>query len=174
MRRSIACREYLHLHYGEPITLATLAQVAGISPSRLAHLFAELMGTSPMRYPRQLRMRKAEQPAAHYRFPRVAAVAAAACGSDDPFDFSRIFKCATGASPSSARGHGTTRRRESAQGTTIPFKYPSGLFSSVWNACWIFSRAKVCEMRGATWNTPLFKAYPSRRRLSQVSGKMLG
>ena len=96
--------QYIDLHYEQPITLATLAQIAGISPSRLAHRFTELVGTSPMRYLRQLRIRQAERLLRSTGLP-IASVAAKV-GFDDPFHFSRIFKRATGASPSFSRLQG--------------------------------------------------------------------
>jgi AraC family transcriptional regulator, arabinose operon regulatory protein len=43
----------------QPLTLASLAQGVNLSPSRLAHLFAEDTGISPGRFLRTLRLRRA-------------------------------------------------------------------------------------------------------------------
>lgn len=57
----VRMQEYIEGHLEEPITLLQLARVAGYSPYHAAHLFSALLGVSPLRYIRQLRLSSAAQ-----------------------------------------------------------------------------------------------------------------
>lgn len=50
---------YIDVHYGEKITLKTLAEIAGISPSRLSHFIKEILGISFQEYLSKVRLEKA-------------------------------------------------------------------------------------------------------------------
>lgn len=52
----IRMQEYIERHLDEQITLIQLARIAGYSPYHAAHLFSALLGVSPLRYIRQLRL----------------------------------------------------------------------------------------------------------------------
>lgn len=58
VRRAMA---YICDHYREPLTLEHIAKACGLSPSRLAHLFPEAVGVTPMRYLEQHRIEIARQ-----------------------------------------------------------------------------------------------------------------
>ena len=57
----IRMQEYIEEHLDESITLIQLARVAGYSPYHAAHLFSALLGVSPLRYIRQLRLSSAAE-----------------------------------------------------------------------------------------------------------------
>ncbi len=57
----IKMQEYIEEHLDESITLIQLARVAGYSPYHAAHLFSALLGVSPLRYIRQLRLSSAAE-----------------------------------------------------------------------------------------------------------------
>lgn len=85
----------------EPITVASLARTAGLSTSRLSHLFTSQLGTAPMRYVERSRMLAAEQ-LLDFTGRSIAQVARAV-GFEDPLYFSTRFKRFTGLSPSAYR-----------------------------------------------------------------------
>ncbi|WP_309398447.1 helix-turn-helix domain-containing protein [Cerasicoccus maritimus] len=58
VRRAMA---YICEHYREPLTLDAIAAASGISISRLAHLFPQEIGVTPMRYLEQHRIEVARQ-----------------------------------------------------------------------------------------------------------------
>jgi AraC family transcriptional regulator of arabinose operon len=88
----------------EPITVAELARHADLSPSRFAHLFAEQVGVSAMRYLERQRMRLAEQ--LLDLTPRTVAEIARTVGYDDPLYFSSRFRAHAGMPPSRYRRRG--------------------------------------------------------------------
>ncbi|WP_375430617.1 helix-turn-helix domain-containing protein [uncultured Friedmanniella sp.] len=88
-------------HLAEPITVDSLARSAGLSASRLSHLFTNQLGTAPMRFVERSRMLAAEQ-LLDFTGRSIAQVARAV-GFDDPLYFSTRFKRCTGLSPSAYR-----------------------------------------------------------------------
>ena len=97
-------KEYVRQHYAGEISLNTLSQSLGYSPSYLTKVFNKIEGCTPSAYLREYRMNIARQllknPAA-----TVASVSAAV-GYTDPFHFSKSFKQTFGYSPSEQRGTG--------------------------------------------------------------------
>jgi transcriptional regulator GlxA family with amidase domain len=53
--------EYIESHLGEPIALASLAEVAGISGSALEKAFRRHRGESPMKMLRRIRLERAHE-----------------------------------------------------------------------------------------------------------------
>lgn len=53
--------DYIHGHYSEPITLAEIAKASHLSISRLAHLFKEQMGITPIDYVTGVRIERAKE-----------------------------------------------------------------------------------------------------------------
>jgi AraC-like DNA-binding protein len=51
---------FIESNYGKPLTLEDLAFRAGLSPSRFSEVFRAAMGTSPIRFLNQFRIKKAE------------------------------------------------------------------------------------------------------------------
>lgn len=82
-------------------TIADLALMAGLSPSRFAHLFREQTGRAPGAMQEEERMRLAREYLAFTRQP-VESVAERV-GYEDPYHFSRRFKACTGRSPRAYR-----------------------------------------------------------------------
>ncbi|MGP4114599.1 helix-turn-helix domain-containing protein [Streptomyces sp. 4N509B] len=82
-------------------TVASLAAEVSLSPSRLAHLFTEQLGHSPMRALRDARLRHAALLLEATALPvaRVAAVA----GFASPHHFSRLFRARYGVPPGAYR-----------------------------------------------------------------------
>jgi AraC family transcriptional regulator of arabinose operon len=96
--------DYLCRHLDQPIPLDALAEHCGLSASRLAHLFREQVGMTPVRFLETQRMRRARQ------LLEVTGMSVAEVGYevgyDNPFYFSCRFKKATGKSPRQYRdGH---------------------------------------------------------------------
>lgn len=88
---------HVALHLGEPMTLESLADVAGLSVSRFAHLFRAQLGVTPQQFVEQQRMRRARE---LLRFtPRSIQQIAADVGYDNPFYFTLRFRKHTGDSP---------------------------------------------------------------------------
>jgi AraC family transcriptional regulator of arabinose operon len=87
--------------YHEPLTVAGLAQGVHLSPSRLAHLFTENVGVSPIQALLQLRLRHAAR-LLEFSTLSVAQIAAEV-GFESPFYFSRQFRARFGVSPSGYR-----------------------------------------------------------------------
>ncbi|MET8676390.1 helix-turn-helix domain-containing protein [Streptomyces sp. NPDC004647] len=92
-------------------TVGSLAAHVALSPSRLAHLFSEQFGRTPMQAVRDARLRHAARLLEVTDLPvdRVAA----ASGFASPFHFSRVFRDRFGAPPGAYR---TRLRRSPAAG----------------------------------------------------------
>ena len=82
---------------GAPLTVATLAEAVGLSPSRLSHLFKRTTGLSVPAFVEAARMERAQD--LLYMTDRTVSEVAAAVGFDDPLYFSRRFRVHFGASP---------------------------------------------------------------------------
>lgn len=84
-----------------PWTLRTLAEVAGLSPSRISHLFHEHLGVGPMTFVEERRMAFAAQLLDLTSLP-IGAVAAKA-SYQDPLHFSARFRARFQMSPTAYR-----------------------------------------------------------------------
>jgi AraC-like DNA-binding protein len=91
----------LHARQGHPWTLEELAREANSSRTNVAKRFAELVGQPPMQYLTEWRMQVASNLLSQGS-AKIAAIAAEV-GYDSEAAFSRAFKKATGASPSTWR-----------------------------------------------------------------------
>ncbi len=94
---------YIERNYGEPITIARLAKVAGMSPSTLTRTFHRIMGRSPLDHVIRVRIGRAREllQRADLRITEVAF----ACGFSDSNYFSRQFRKVTGITPRAFRQH---------------------------------------------------------------------
>lgn len=88
---------YICDHYREPLTLDDIARASGISPSRLAHLFPEELGVTPMRYLEQHRIEIARQRLAATS-DSIAAIAERV-GYGSASYFSKVFRSVQGCTP---------------------------------------------------------------------------
>ena len=79
-----------------------MALLAGLSPSRLRHLFRSQTGCSPRNFLEEQRMRRARELLLLSR--QTIAEIAYATGFDNPFYFTLRFKKHTGESPRDFRG----------------------------------------------------------------------
>ena len=95
-------RQHLAEHLAAPQSIAGLAGVAGLSPSRFAHRFKADTGDSPIAYLTKLRLRQAAR-LLELR-GRSVGEAARDVGFDSPFYFSRQFKKQYGVSPREYQG----------------------------------------------------------------------
>jgi len=103
--RLIGVLEDVGARLAEPLTVADLARRAGLSPSRLTHLFTDQLGVPPMRFVEQQRMQAARQ--LLELTSRPVAEVARAVGYDDPLYFSTRFRRHTGCSPTAHRVRST-------------------------------------------------------------------
>ena len=81
----------------DTLTVRDLAAIAGLSPSRFAHLFRRTVGVSPLRHLYSLRMRRAQQLLEHSSLPIRDVMRQV--GWKDPSHFSKDFKRRFGVSP---------------------------------------------------------------------------
>jgi AraC family transcriptional regulator len=93
--------DYVAAHYGQPLTLETLAAQAGLSPSHFSRLFKATIGKSPMQFVTGYRVDQARKQLADTARP-ISAIALD-CGFSDQAHFSRVFRRAEGVTPSAYR-----------------------------------------------------------------------
>jgi AraC-like DNA-binding protein len=87
---------HIQEHLGQPLKLAELAELAGLSIWRFATVFRQHVGVSPHRYICQLRVERAQ---ALIREGVPAATAASEAGFYDQSHLSRHFKTICGMTP---------------------------------------------------------------------------
>jgi AraC family transcriptional regulator len=90
-------RDYLHAGFNQPVTLADVAQIAGVHPVHLTRVFRRHLGVSIGDYTRRLRLTWAAGRLVESDLP-LAEVAVAA-GFVDQSHFTRAFKRHTGLTP---------------------------------------------------------------------------
>ena len=93
--------DFLDRKLGAKISVDDVAAAAGLSASRLAHLFRAETGQTPQRHLEAARMQRAIELLERTGFP--VQQIAGAVGFDSPFYFSQRFKRWTGLSPSAYR-----------------------------------------------------------------------
>jgi transcriptional regulator GlxA family with amidase domain len=97
----LVARSYLERHFGEPITVAQLAEEAGVRGEHLARLFQRFTGEPPSRVLRRLRMDQAAHLLSDTGFS-VSRISRSV-GYADPFAFSKAFRRSYGLSPGKYR-----------------------------------------------------------------------
>jgi AraC-like DNA-binding protein/mannose-6-phosphate isomerase-like protein (cupin superfamily) len=93
--------QHIHTNYASDISLESLANVACLSKTHLAHVFRSRVGTSPLRYLQHVRIEAAKRLLGTSSLP--IREVAARVGFADPLYFSRAFRSATGVSPKACR-----------------------------------------------------------------------
>jgi AraC family transcriptional regulator len=93
--------DHIEAHLGEPLGLADLAAVAGLSPWHFSRCFAQAMGVGPHRYVTRRRIARAQEMMRATREP-IAAIAQA-LGFADQSHFTSAFRRETGATPARFR-----------------------------------------------------------------------
>lgn len=99
--------DYLHSHLEQPIKLADLADLVGVSQFHFSHLFKQAMGVAPYRYLLQQRIERAKQLLQHTRQPITEI--ALACGFNSHSHLSKQFRQHTGTTPKAYRAQATGR-----------------------------------------------------------------
>ena len=90
--------EFMSLHYRDPgLRLTDVSRAAHIGIDHFGLLFRRHMGTTPMRYLKELRVQQARYLLEHTRL--LVEEVAGAVGFADPLHFSRVFRARTGKSP---------------------------------------------------------------------------
>lgn len=107
--RILKAKNYLQDHYKRQVKLPELAGVCGLSVSRLAHLFQEQVGVSPMMFLEKERFEQAKK-LLMFTAKTVAEVSEEV-GFADPFYFTRRFKLHAGVGTRDFRTQGTQRER---------------------------------------------------------------
>ncbi len=93
---------YIAREFQHPLNLQQIAHHSALSVSRLAHLFREQMGVTPMEYLEEQRIGQARELLLMSDQP--ITWVAAEVGFEDPLYFSRVFRRRTGKSPRQWRG----------------------------------------------------------------------
>jgi len=98
LERFNTVRQYIRLHYTEPICNRELAELIHLSEDRFNHLFKECMGVSPLQYVNEIRLQKAMQllKVGEYSTSEVAEMV----GFTDYNHFGRLFRKSFGFTPS--------------------------------------------------------------------------
>lgn len=93
--------DHVDAHLTDPIAVADLARLLGLSEAHFARAFKQTVGLSPHRFVRERRLARARRMLADTHDP--IAQVAVACGFADQAHFSRAFSQAFGESPSAVR-----------------------------------------------------------------------
>jgi AraC-like DNA-binding protein len=104
-------QRYIHEHFGEPVTIADLAQIENYNVSYYTDWFKRRLGVSPSCYLRNFRIEKAKELllTTHYRLIEIAMQV----GYNSNASFTRAFKEATGMSPIAYRSQYAASNGES-------------------------------------------------------------
>lgn len=94
-------KDFLHEHYASPPGLYELAAAAGVHPTHLARVFRHFEGCTAGEYVRGIRIANARQKLLDLRLSLVEI--GNECGFADQAHFTRVFKRATGMTPSAFR-----------------------------------------------------------------------
>ena len=93
---------YVLSHYAEPgFSVGSISDFSGVSETHLRRLFRRFLRTTPTRYINALRLERAKNmlTCSNYSVREIAA----SVGFEDPYYFSRFFRCETGVSPTQYR-----------------------------------------------------------------------
>jgi AraC family transcriptional regulator len=111
-------------HLDQPLSVASLADVAGLSPFHFARLFTALVGESPMSHVRRRRMQLAVRRLSEGAPPDLVQLAFE-CGFDSQEAFTRAFKASLGVTPGRFKRN-TAAIREMMAMPMIPADAPQG------------------------------------------------
>jgi AraC-like DNA-binding protein len=101
--------DFIEAHYAEPLTLPAVAQAAGLSVSRLAHVFKAQVGMSFTAYLNMIRVKWAEYCLTNSQL-RVSETAFQV-GFGNLSHFNHVFRKATGLSPTQYRRQHTSTKK---------------------------------------------------------------
>ncbi|MEM9189050.1 MAG: AraC family transcriptional regulator [Myxococcota bacterium] len=95
--------DFVRARLAEPLELADLAAVVGMTPMEFARAFKAAMGQSPWQYVIALRCERAAELLARFGHPASLAFVAAQCGFHDQSHLTRHFKRQIGVTPGAFR-----------------------------------------------------------------------
>lgn len=101
--------QYIQRHYGEPLTLADIARSAAVSENECLRCFRRMVGASPIRYLKQLRIQKAAV-LLRTTDQKISEIGAA-CGFQEMSYFARTFRSLKGCTPGAYRRRGEPGHR---------------------------------------------------------------
>ncbi len=101
VKRLSAAIRHMHANSDRPLRRNELAEMASLSPAQFHVVFRSLMGTTPLGYLRDLRLRRAQHLLIATTLP--IKEVASRCGYEDPFVFCKFFTRSSGQSPSEYR-----------------------------------------------------------------------
>ncbi len=99
--------QYIQEHFDEPLTLARIAKSASLSENECLRCFRSMLGSTPIRYVKQLRIQKAAELLAST--DRKISEIAAECGFQEMSYFAKTFRELRGSTPSEFRKHSAHR-----------------------------------------------------------------
>lgn len=99
-RRVLRAKEFMQDNWHKDLTLNDVSRFACLSPYHFHRSFREAFGQPPMRWFRQLKLKKAKEMLASKQM--TVTQAALDCGFSDVFSFSKAFKREWGVNPSGA------------------------------------------------------------------------
>jgi AraC-like DNA-binding protein len=105
---------FLQSHFDQPLDIATIADLANMSPSTLHHTFRAVTNSSPLQYLKQIRLHQARLRMLHDGLGAGEAAHRVGYGSDS--QFSREYRRLFGVPP----GHDVAARRARANSSTKP------------------------------------------------------
>ena len=101
MERTKIMLGYIEKHLSESITISDIAEAAVISESECLRCFKRSIGTTPIQYLKELRIRRAAEMLSSYNCS--VSYAAEHCGFLDMSYFSKSFRCLMGETPKQYR-----------------------------------------------------------------------
>lgn len=110
--------DFIEARYAEPLTLPAVAKAAGLSVSRLAHVFKAQVGMSVTAYLNMIRVKWAEYYLSNTQL-RVSE-AAFQVGFGNLSHFNHVFRQATGLSPTQYRQQHTSTRKQYPASSRVP------------------------------------------------------
>jgi YesN/AraC family two-component response regulator len=93
--------EFINRHYAQPLTLAQISQVCGMSPSTFSMKFKQYIGQTFIEYRNDIRVRMAQE--ALLKTTHKITTISQDVGFDDLSFFNKLFKKITGVSPGEYR-----------------------------------------------------------------------
>jgi transcriptional regulator GlxA family with amidase domain len=93
--------QHIQSNFAEPVSMAQMARLAGLSPTHFNRRFQQLLRMTPLKYLRTIRIQAAQQRLAGTE--QTLAAIAADTGFTDQSHFTRRFREVTGMTPSAYR-----------------------------------------------------------------------
>lgn len=109
--------QYIQEHYGEELTLTKIAQSAAVSENECLRCFRTMIGSTPIRYVKQVRIQRAAELLA--ATDRKISDIGGMCGFQEMSYFAKIFRELKGYTPKEYRRHASIAG-QAGDGTVPP------------------------------------------------------